>query len=111
MTGREATPMELEQYLAVPYLIVVESIRKPDGNWVRRAEYPELPGCVVEAESAVEAVERLEEEKVRYIVHRLERGEPVPVPRPPLQSVLPVLNPERVQFARWLVTRGRISDA
>lgn len=102
--------MELEEYLAVPYILAVESVRKPDGSWVRRAEFPELPGCAVEAESAVEAVEQLEAEKVRYIAERLKRGEPVPVPRPPLQSALPVLNVERVQFARWLVEQGRISD-
>jgi predicted RNase H-like HicB family nuclease len=102
--------VELEEYLAVPYILAVESIRKPDGNWLRRAEFPELPGCAVEAETAVEAVERVEEEKVRYIVERLERGEYVPVPRPPLQSSMPALNAERVQFARWLVKEGRISD-
>ena len=102
--------MEAEEYLAVPYVLAVESVRRPDGNWVRRAEYPELPGCVVEAESAVEAVERLEEAKVRYIVERLQRGEPVPVPRPPLTSMIPALNSERLGFARWLVQERRLSD-
>jgi predicted RNase H-like HicB family nuclease len=102
--------MEVEEYMAVPYVLAVESVRLPDGNWIRRAEYPELPGCVVEAETAVEAVEKVEEEKVRYIIERLQRGDPVPVPRPPLRSSLPVLNSERLQFARWLVKEGRISD-
>jgi predicted RNase H-like HicB family nuclease len=85
-------------------------LRRPDGNWVRRAEYPELPGCVVEAETAVEAVEKLEEAKVRYIVERLERGEPVPVPRPPLRSSMAALSSDRLQFARWLVKERRLTD-
>jgi hypothetical protein len=47
---------------------------------------------------------------VRYIVEHLQRGDPIPVPRPPLRSSMPVLNSERLQFARWLVKEGHISD-
>jgi len=43
----------------VPYLLVVESVER-GGQWLRRAEYPELPGCFAEAESAVEAIENLD---------------------------------------------------
>lgn len=102
--------MELEEYLAVPYVMAVESIPGPDGDWIRRAEYPELPGCAAEAYSAVEAIEKLEQERVRCIVQLLERGEPVPVPRPPLRSTMPVLDRDRLGFARWLVQEGKLND-
>ena len=102
--------MELREYLAVPYVLAIESVRHDDGEWVRRAEYPELPGCAVEAHSAVEAIAKLEEERVRYIRERLARGEPVPVPRPPLQSLLEALDHDRLGFARWLVQEGKLSD-
>ncbi len=102
--------MDLREYLAVPYVLAIESVERPDGEWVRRAEYPELPGCAAEAHSAVEAIALLEEERVRYIQQRLDRGEPVPVPRPPLQSLLDALDTDRLGFARWLVQEGKLSD-
>jgi len=30
------------EYLAIPYVLVVESVEGPDGQWFRRAMYPEL---------------------------------------------------------------------
>jgi len=39
-----------DEHLRVPYTMIIASVRRPDGVWVRRAEYPELPGCVAEAE-------------------------------------------------------------
>ncbi len=77
---------DLAYFQAVPYLLVVESIER-EGRWRRRAAYPELPGCVAEADSAVEAIERLERERARLLEERVRRGEPIPVPRPPLRSV------------------------
>ena len=79
--------MELSEYLAVPYVAVVYSVERPDGSWWRRAEYPELPGCAVEAPNAADAMELLEQERVRLIVAAHERGEEIPVPRPPLRTV------------------------
>ncbi len=38
----------LAYYEAVPYLLVLESVER-DGEWLRRAAYPELPGCMAEA--------------------------------------------------------------
>jgi hypothetical protein len=76
--------MTYEEYLRVPYVLVVESVEKPDGDWLRRASYPELSGALVEAESAVEAIERVDDKRVEIIRDRLDRGLPVPVPRPPL---------------------------
>jgi predicted RNase H-like HicB family nuclease len=99
-----------EEHLAVPYVLVMESVEGPDGNWLRRAAYPELPGCVAQAPSPGEALDRLEEARVRYILGRLERGEPVPVPRPPLHTPGPPPSPEQLGFARWLVDQRRITD-
>lgn len=100
--------MELEDYLAVPYVLAFETVQLPDGRWVRRAEYPELPGCYADAESTVEALDRLEVEQVRYLQERLARGEPIPVPRPPLPGR--ALGAQRLAFARWLVKEGKLSE-
>jgi predicted RNase H-like HicB family nuclease len=98
--GAQVSSLTPEEYLAVPYVLVMESVEKPDGNWIRRAEYPELPGCVAEAHSPLEALDRLEDARVRYILERLGRGEPVPVPRPPLRSRVPSAQQERLRFER-----------
>jgi hypothetical protein len=73
-----------DEYLRVPFVLVVESVAKPGGDWLRRASYPELPGAVAEAESAVEAIDDADDKRVTIILDRLDRGLPVPVPRPPL---------------------------
>ena len=77
--------MTREEYLRVPFVLIVESVEKPGGVWLRRASYPELPGAVTEAESAVDAIDGLDDLRVEIILDRLERGVPVPVPRPPLR--------------------------
>ena len=41
---------DLAYYEAVPYLLVIESVER-GGEWLRRAEYPELAGCAAEARS------------------------------------------------------------
>ncbi len=101
--------MTLEEHLAVPYVLCLESVPGRDGEWLRRARYPELPGCVGEGASPLEAIARLEEARIRYITERLARGEPIPVPRPPLRAAAP-LSAERLEFARWLVAQKRLSD-
>jgi hypothetical protein len=74
---------DLAYYEAVPYLLVMESVERK-GEWLRRAEYPELPGCAAEAHSAVEALEKLEHERCRVLRQLWDRGASIPVPRPPL---------------------------
>jgi len=101
--------MTAEEYLAVPYVMVLESVPAADGDWMRQASYPELPGCVAQAQTPIEAIERLEEQRVRYILERLDTGQPVPVPRPPLRRA-ESLSQERLEFARWLKDTQRITD-
>jgi len=87
--GHRAADLEaLEDCRAVPYLLVVETVEH-DGRWWRRATHPELPGCVAEAESALEAIEQLEQERLRLLEERWRRGEPIPRPRPPLRAARP----------------------
>jgi predicted RNase H-like HicB family nuclease len=81
--NRRGPAPDLAYYEAVPYLLVMESIER-HGEWLRRAEYPELPGCVAEAASAVEAIEKLERERLRLLRQLWDRGAAIPVPRPPL---------------------------
>lgn len=73
---------DLAYYEAVPYLLVMESVER-NGEWVRRAEYPEL-GCAAEAADAVEAFDELERERLRVLRQLFDQGRPIPVPRPPL---------------------------
>jgi predicted RNase H-like HicB family nuclease len=101
--------MNLEEHLAVPYKLIVYSAPDADGEWRRYAAYPEL-GCVSEGETPMEAMDGLEEQRVRYIVDHLQRGEPIPVPRPPLRSLAAALDAERLAFARWLVETQRVSE-
>lgn len=76
--------MTHDEYLRIPYVLVVESVPKPDGDWCRRASFPELPGADAEAETAVEAMDAAEERRVKIIEDWLRSGIPVPVPRDPL---------------------------
>ena len=73
-----------DEYLRVPFVLVVESVEKPGGDWLRRASYPELPGAVAEAESAVDAMDAVDARRVSIITERLKRGQEIPVPRPPI---------------------------
>src|SRR5437867_12557825 len=85
-TGIERdTIHDLAYYEAVPYLLVMESVER-QGEWLRRAEYPELPGCAAEAPSAVEALENLEHERRRVLRPLWDRAASIPAPRPPLPA-------------------------
>jgi hypothetical protein len=79
------TARGLDYYEGVPYLLVIDSIER-GGQWLRRAEHPELPGCVVEAPSALEAIDKLGQERLRLLRSLWDRGAPIPVPRPPLRA-------------------------
>jgi predicted RNase H-like HicB family nuclease len=78
----------LAYYESVPYLLVIESVER-SGEWLRRAEHPELPGCVAEAHSALEALDKLEKERLRVLRQLWDRGAEIPVPRLPLLDPRP----------------------
>jgi predicted RNase H-like HicB family nuclease len=101
--------MRLEDYLAIPYRLVAYSAVRADGTWKRFAAYPEI-GCVSEADTPGEAQEQLEEQRIRYIIDHVQRGEPIPVPRPPLKSLTTMLDLERLGFAKWLVDNQHLSE-
>jgi hypothetical protein len=101
--------MRLEDYLAIPYRLVAYSAPRADGTWKRFAAYPEI-GCVSEADTPGEAQEQLEEQRIRYIIDHVQRGEPIPVPRPPLKSLTTMLDLERLGFAKWLVDNQHLSE-
>jgi predicted RNase H-like HicB family nuclease len=81
-----------------------------DGSWICRAEYPELPDCAAEAVSPIDAINKLERARERLILGRLERGEPIPTPRPPLPYRVPGMQKERLEFAKWLANERRIGE-
>ena len=101
--------MNLEDYLAIPYRLVAYSAARPDGTWRRYASYPEL-GVTSEADTPWEAQELLEEQRIRYIIDHVQRGEPIPVPRPPLKSLTTMLELERLGFAKWLVDNQHLNE-
>ena len=86
--GEPDATRDLDYYEGVPYLLVIDSVER-GGEWLRRAEYPELPGCVVEAPSALEAMVKLEQARRRLLRQLWDRGAPIPVPRPPLRASVP----------------------
>ena len=86
---------DLLECLAVPYVVEMYAVEE-DGEWLRKAEYPELPGCSVVAATALEAIGELESLRVRMIVDMHHRGELPPRPRPPLKSGLATLGPLNV---------------
>ena len=76
--------MTFEEYLAVPYVLRVAAVRGADGRWLRRAEYPELPGCFGEGLSPEEAMADLD----RMVRELLAAGAEIPVPRRPLGRLM-----------------------
>ena len=82
----DVATMTEDDYLRVPYVLMLWSTRWPSGTWVRHAEYPELPGCVVEHESTTEVLRLLDEQRVRFLQGAFASGEKIPLPRPPLRA-------------------------
>ncbi len=76
---------ELSDDLAIPYVVVMYAVEE-DCNWVCHAEYPELPGCSVEAPYALDAIDLLEARRIEMIIDLHSRGLHPPRVRPPLTS-------------------------
>lgn len=72
---------KIEEYLALPYTLVVVHNVDEDGNagWV--AEVEELPGCMSQGASPEEAIERVREAMRDWIAVALEDGMEIPEPR------------------------------
>jgi phenylpropionate dioxygenase-like ring-hydroxylating dioxygenase large terminal subunit len=87
MRARLDRPVTEEEARQVrdPFAAWGESVER-HGEWLRRAEHPELPGCVAEAPSVVEALEALERERLRVLRRLWAGGGVIPVPRPPLRD-------------------------
>lgn len=79
--------MTVEEHLAVPYLLTVYSGKGDDGRWHRYAEYGEI-GCRAEGDSMAQALDRLEDMRVAFVYAAFAAGEPIPVPRAPLRTVM-----------------------
>ena len=94
----------LRHYLAIPYVAIFYSTVNDDGDWVRRADYPELPNCEVEAPTAVEAMDKLEELRVAIILNLLDEGHRPPAPRPPLTGGTSGLSSETIASQLQLAT-------
>jgi hypothetical protein len=88
--------MKLEEYLAIPYILRMESAVDADGRHIVRAEHPELEGCIVEARSPIEALDGLDAARCHFIEGRFARGETIPIPRPPLPELLSARQPPRL---------------
>ncbi|QSE93755.1 hypothetical protein JWS13_36730 [Rhodococcus pseudokoreensis] len=51
-------------------VLTTSSHESEDGEWVRVAEYLDIPGCVAAAGTAEEAVAAVEQLKQQYLVRR-----------------------------------------
>jgi predicted RNase H-like HicB family nuclease len=76
--------MRVGDYLRVPYIVTAESRPAPDGTWVRRVEHPELPDCSAEADSIVEALQRLDSRRVEVVLAMLADGRTPPARHAPM---------------------------
>jgi predicted RNase H-like HicB family nuclease len=81
--------MGLMDFLSVPYVLEAQSVETDEGAWVRRVAYPELPGCMAEAQGIEDALASLERQRMRIILDTVRAGGKPPLPRPPLQSCDP----------------------
>jgi predicted RNase H-like HicB family nuclease len=78
---------DLMEDLAIPFFVEMWSEER-DGDWVRHASFPELPGCSAQATTALAALDSADELRVRMIIEMHRRGERAPRPRPPLTEGL-----------------------
>ena len=80
--------MTFEEHMAVPYVLRMAATRRADGRWLRRAEYPELPGCFGEGFSPEDALADLDRNRERMVRELLAAGARIPVPRRPLVRLM-----------------------
>ena len=81
MTIKGNIEEQLEYYAKLPYTIILEQWDDGRGPyWVARIA--ELPHCLIHADTPEEAVKEIQEVKMDWIKSNLERGLPIPEPRP-----------------------------
>jgi predicted RNase H-like HicB family nuclease len=71
--------MPVEHYLSLQYPFVVQA--DPDGGYV--VFYPDLPGCMTQAETLVELPAMAEDARVGWIETEYEQGSDIPEPSYP----------------------------
>lgn len=69
---------DLEYYMRLPYQEVIKS--SIDGGYV--GHFPELPGCITQAETLEKMKDMLEDAKLCWISSMLENGHSIPEPEP-----------------------------
>jgi hypothetical protein len=80
--------MNVREALSVPYIRGAESFYDSElRSWRRRFDYGELPGCTVEADTTLDALDALEVARIHHILERAATGAEVPRPRPPLTDL------------------------
>jgi hypothetical protein len=79
--------MTLAELLSIPFIRGAESVSDESGAWSRRFEYPEIRGCVIEAETALNGLRALELLRVARLLRAIGTGQAIPCPRPPLRSL------------------------
>jgi predicted HicB family RNase H-like nuclease len=71
----------LDRYAKLPYTVIVEQWDDGEGPyWVARIA--ELPHCLIHADTPDGAIREIQEVKMDWIRSNLERGLPIPEPRP-----------------------------
>jgi antitoxin HicB len=75
------TPRTVEDYLSLPYLIVLTPDHDDEGRngWV--AEVAELSGCISQGETPDEAVDNVRNAMAGWLSVALEDGQDIPPPR------------------------------
>jgi predicted HicB family RNase H-like nuclease len=72
---------KIEYYSKLPYTVIVEQWDDGKGPyWV--AKIAELPHCLIHADTPEEAIKEIQDVKMDWIKSNLERGLPIPEPRP-----------------------------
>jgi len=81
MVTKGSIEKRLGYYEKLPYTVIVEQWDDGKGPyWVARIA--ELPHCLIHADTPEEVIKEIQEVKMDWIKSNLERGLPIPEPRP-----------------------------
>ncbi len=80
MKGRAKEKNKIEDFMQLPYSILLHEVEDDGGQKYWMAEIPELPGCKSHGSTVEEAVKSVDEAKRDWISDSLEKGEEVPIP-------------------------------